>query len=263
MKNIYKVLALLFLVIFVSLCVQCSKREGRIVAEVSGEKLYEEEFRSLFTEQEWLNTSLDKKNEIIKDWIEITLLSHEAEKRGLDKEVNVKFNIKYSKKTILANKILADELDKIHVNDDEIFTYYNLNRAQFIEPITIFKIQKFIVENWTIADSAIKLFNGGEAFYTVAKNLGKDYVVRFVRKEDINEKFWNFLSGMKKWNIRIIKDKGELNIVQLLDIEKKNVPIPFQNIKDSLKTILIENKRKSFLDNALDSLKIKYKAKIF
>lgn len=260
MKNICKILVLLFLVF---LFTQCSKKESRIIAKVNGEKLYEDEFRSLFTEQEWIDISLDEKNEIIKDWIEITLLSHEAEKRGLDKEINVKFNIEYSRKTILANKILAEELNKIDVNEDEIFTYYNLNRAQFTKEVTSFKIQKFIVDNWTVADSAIKLFNEGEAFYTIAKNLGRDYVVRFVERKDISKAFWDFLSVMKKWNIRIIRDKGNLNIVQLLDTQKKNVPIPFETIKDSLKNVLIENKRNSFLDNALDSLKIKYKAKIF
>jgi hypothetical protein len=260
MKNIYRIIIFLT---FGLLLFGCSKKEDKIVAQVNGEKLYETEFRSLFTREEWQNTSQEEKNKIKKDWIEITLLSREAKKLGLQNEKDVKFNIEYSRKTILANKILANKLKKIDVTEDEIFTYYNLNRKLFMREVTSYKIQKFIVTNWAIADSSIKLFNEGEAFYTVAKNLGSDYVVKVVEKKDVSAALWNLLSGMKKWNIRIIKDKGKLNIVQLLDIRKKPVPIAFNTIKDSMKSQLIENKRKSFLSNALDSLKIKYKAKVF
>lgn len=260
MKNIYRII---IFITFILLLSGCSKKEDKIVAQVNGEKLYETEFSSLFTEEEWDRTSQEAKNKILRDWIEITLLAKEAEKRVLDNEEDVKFNIEYSRKTILANKILADVLKKIDVNEDEIFTYYNLNRKLFIKEVTSYKIQKFVVQNWVIADSAIKLFNGGEAFYTVAKNLGRDYVVKVIDKDDVSASLWNLLSGMKKWNIRIIRDEGKLKVVQLLDIREKEVPIVFDTIKDSLKSQLIENKRKSLLDNALDSLKIKYKAKIF
>ncbi|MBC8525486.1 MAG: hypothetical protein H8D22_01245 [Candidatus Cloacimonetes bacterium] len=261
MKRISNIILLISLLFFTA---ECKKKAGdRIIAKVGNEKLCEHEFRSLFTEQEWLNTTDEDKNEIINEWIEITLLAKEAEKRGLDKEKDVKFNIKYCKRTILANEILADELSKIQVTEDELFNYYNLNRTLFTREVTSFKIQKFIVSNWAIADSAIKLFNSGEAFYTVAKNLGSGYVVKFVGKDDISNHLWNFLCGMKKWNIRIVQDKGKLNIIQLLNIKRENVPIPYNSIKDSLTKVILDNKKNTFLENALDSLKINYTVKIY
>lgn len=258
MKTVYKIVLLLILLISIS---QCQKKNDRIVAQVNGEKLYESEFYSLFTKEEWQDISQEEKDKIIKEWIEITLLAKEAEKQGLDNDSDVKFNIKYSRKTILSNKILANKLEKINATEDEIFKYYNLNRNLYMKEVTSYKIQKFIVRNWAIADSAIKSFNGGEAFYTIAKNFGRNYVVKTVQESDVSSALWKLLSGMKEWNVRIINDNGKLNIVQLLNVKKEKKPLAFQKIKDSLKSVLIEKKRKSFLENALDSLKIKYKVK--
>jgi len=170
-----KTFSLLLCLILILLILQCNKEEsnkGIVVAEVNNDKLYEHEFRSLFTEEEWLRATPEEKNNVINDWIEITLLAQEAEKLGLDKILEVKFNIKYAEKTLLANEVLAKKLKDVSVSRDEVLDYYNLHRNDFLEDRTLYKIQQFIVPTWAIADSAIKLFNEGEAFYTVAKNNG-------------------------------------------------------------------------------------------
>ena len=261
-----KICNLLLCLILILLILQCNKEEnkkGIVVAEVNKEKLYEHEFRSLFTEEEWLKATPEEKNKIINDWIEITLLAQEAEKLGLDKKPEVKFNIKYAKRTLLANEILAYKLKDIFVSRDEVLDYYNLHRNDFLKDRTLYKIQQFIVPNWAIADSSIKLFHEGEAFYTVAKNTGSNYLVRTITKNEVTPAFWDFVSGMKKWHIRIIDDEAKLKVVQLLDIQKEESPIPFQELSDSLLIELLEIKREEFLTNALDSLEISYKVKIY
>jgi len=261
-----KICNLLLCLILILLILQCNKEEnkkGIVVAEVNDEKLYEHEFRSLFTEEEWLKATPEEKNKIINDWIEITLLAQEAEKLGLDKKPEVKFNIKYAKRTLLANEILADKLKYIFVSRDEVLDYYNLHRNTFLKDRTLYKIQQFIVPNWAIADSAIKLFNGGEAFYTVAKNTGSNYLVRTITNNEVTPAFWDFVSGMEKWHIRIIDDESKLKIVQLLEVQEDKSTTPFQEISDSLLIELLEIKRKEYLTNALDSLEISYKVKIY
>jgi len=263
MKKIY---SFFLCVILILLILQCNKEESKksiVVAEVNNEKLYEHEFRSLFTEEEWLKATPEEKNQIINDWIEITLLAQEAEKLGLDKIPEVKFNIKYAERTLLANEILAKKLKDIFVSRDEVLDYYNLHRNDFLKDRTLFKIQQFIVPTWAIADSAIKLFHEGEAFYTVAKNTGSNYLVRTITQNEVTPAFWDFVSGMNKWHIRIIDDEAKLKIVQLLDIQEESSPVPFQEISDSLLIELLEIKRGEFLANALDSLEINYKVKIY
>jgi len=262
MKRIFSIIILCVVVLNV---LQCNNKESKkvIVAEVNDQKLYEHEFRSLFTEEEWQSATPEEKNQIINDWIEITLLAEEAKKRGLAKKPEVKFNIKYAEKTLLANELLADQLKKVSVDKDAVLDYYNLHRNDYLRDRTFYKIQQFIVPNWTISDSAIALMNRGEAFYTVAKNLGSNYVVKTVGKNDVTPEFWNFLAGMKRWHIRIIEDEGVLKMVQLQDTLEEEQPIPFQEISDSLFNILLEQKREEFLANALDSLEISYKVKIY
>ncbi|MBN2018568.1 MAG: hypothetical protein JW794_10635 [Candidatus Cloacimonetes bacterium] len=263
MKKIYSLILCLILIFTVLQCNKDESKKGIIVAEVNNEKLYENEFRSLFTEEEWLKATPEEKNQVINEWIEITLLAQEAEKLGFDKKPEVKFNIKYAERTLLANEILAQKIKDIFVSRDEVLDYYNLHRNDFLIDKTFYKIQEFIVPNWTIADSAIKLFNEGEAFYTVAKNIGSNYVVQTVSDDDVTPEFWDFVSGMKRWHIRIIDDEGKLKIVQLLDTIEEQSPIPFQDISDSLLIELLEIKREEFITNSLDSLEINYKVKIY
>lgn len=260
-KTIYTILILFTLI---SLFACKKKEDGKVVAEVKGTTLYEKEFRSRFSEKEWSNLSEEKRNEAINDWVEITLLSQEAIKRGFEKLPEVKFNIKYAKNTILANELLSQELEDINITEGEIFDYYNLNRNNFLKEVITFKIQSFIVPNWTIADSVIALFNDGEAFYTAAKNYGRNYKVHFIQKNDVNASFWNYIqTKMKKWNIRVIRDGKDLKVVQLLKIDKEDIPINFSILKDSLKTKLLEEKQKNLLHNSLDSLKIDYNVTIY
>lgn len=267
MTKIYKSFILSLLLLIILSLVTCANNQetnkGRIVAKVEDELLYESELRSLFTEEEWKRISEEEREAVIQDWIEITLLAKEAEKRGLDKQDNVKFNIQHTQKTILANELLAQELKNIKVTDDEVFSHYNLHRNSYIEPVTVYKIQQFNVPNWAVTDSVIKLFNQGEAFYTVASTFGRGYVVRTVGEEDVEPSFWRFLSGLKKWNIRIFQDEEGLKIVQILDIIQEQNPIPFVEIQDSLRTLILEEKRTAFLENVIDSLQIKYTAKIY
>ena len=261
-----KTFSLLLCLILILLILQCNKEEskkGIVVAEVNNDKLYEHEFRSLFTEKEWLRATPEEKNKVINDWIEITLLAQEAEKLGLDKIPEVKFNIKYAERTLLANEILAKKLKDVSVSRDEVLEYYNMHRNDFLTDRTLYKIQQFIVPTWAIADSAIKLFNEGEAFYTVAKNIGSNYLVRTISKNEVTSPFWEFVSGMSKWHIRIIEDEAKLKIVQLLDVVEESAPVPLQEISDSLLIQLLEIKREEFLANALDSLEISYKVKIY
>ena len=59
-----KICSLLLCLILLLLILQCNKEEnekGIVVAEVNNEKLYEHEFRSLFTEEEWLKATPEKK----------------------------------------------------------------------------------------------------------------------------------------------------------------------------------------------------------
>lgn len=267
MMKIYKCLIPSLILFIMFSFPNCAKdreaNKGRIVAQVDDKFLYESELRTLFTKEEWENLSEKEKEAVINDWIEVTLLAKEAKKRGLDKQDKVKFTISHAEKTILANELLAQELKKLQVTEDEVFSHYNLHRNSYKKPVILYRIQQFTVPNWIVADSAIKLFNQGMAFSAAAGQLGEDYVIRTVGREDVNTPFWNFLSGLNRWNIRIFQDREDLKIVQLLEIIQEERPIPFAEIQDSLRETILESKRAEFLENVLDNLQIQYKVKIY
>lgn len=261
MNKKYVLLLILILIVF-SGCTK-KEKEGVVVAKVGDEKLYEYQLRSQFTPEEWENLTSDQKKKAINDWAEITVLAKEAKKRDIHEKKPVQFDIKYSTKTILANKLLASMLTDITISEDEVFDFYNLNRENYKVMQKRFKIQQFTASTWAKADSAINAYNEGEAFYTIAKNFGRSYSVDYLTENSSSTYLWNYLDGMKKWNIRIIKDQNKIKIVQLLAKEENALTVEFNSIKDSLKTVLMEQKREQILINAMDSLKVDYSLIIY
>ncbi|MBS3741043.1 MAG: hypothetical protein KGY75_03380 [Candidatus Cloacimonetes bacterium] len=263
MKNKHILLIIFALIIIVTSCENKEEKDGVVVATVGNEKLYEHQLRSQFTPAEWENITSEQKKNAIEEWAEITVLAQEAKERGINKNKNVKFDIEYATKTILANKLLASMLENINISDDDVFEFYNLNRENYKRLQERIKIQQFVTPTWAAADSAINEYNNGEAFYTIAKNYGRDYSVDFLTQENISTYMWNYLQGMKKWNIRIIKDGNQIKVVQLLNKEDQAYTINFDSIKDSLKSVLLEQKRKELLESAIDSLKVDYSLIIY
>jgi len=230
---------------------------------VGNEKLYEHQLRSQFTPREWQDLTSEQKKKAINDWAEITVLAQEAKKQDIHKKKSVQFEIKYSTKTILANKLLASMLADIKISEDEVFEFYNLNRENYKQIQKRFKVQQFTTSTWAKADSAINEYKDGEAFYTIAKNYGRDYSIEYLTENSTSSYLWNYLNGMKKWNIRIVKDKNKIKVIQLLAKEDNSLTVKFDSIKDSLRTVLLEQKRKQILNNAIDSLKVNYSLIIY
>lgn len=68
---------------------------------------------------------------------------------------------------------------------------------------------------------------------------------------------------MKKWNIRVVRNEGQLMVVQLVNSQQEDVPINFNSIKDSLRNHIYQSKKQEFLENIVDSLKINYNVVIY
>ena len=68
------------------------------LAEVNGDVLTLEGFRSTFTDEQWNNLTAEQKKQEIENWVKLTLLAQEAEAQELDEERAVKQRVDYAAK---------------------------------------------------------------------------------------------------------------------------------------------------------------------
>jgi hypothetical protein len=127
--------------------------EENVIAQVNEEKLSLEELKANFTEQQWKNLTKEEKEEMVQDWIRLTLLAQEAEKNGISDQQLIKNRLQTARKNILANALIAQNLAKITVTDEELFNYYRLHKNNYQKTHKEYRVQRIFVQSESLLDS--------------------------------------------------------------------------------------------------------------
>ena len=112
-----------FLIIIIMIF-SCAKKEEKIIAQVDNNKLLLEDFECNFNEDVWKNMKIEEKQEYIQDWIQLTLLSQEADKLKISETPEIKSKIKSAEMNIKSNALIAQRFSDITVSEEELFNYY-------------------------------------------------------------------------------------------------------------------------------------------
>jgi len=112
--------------------------------------------------------SKDARKAILQDLVRVVLLSQEAKKRGLDKDIQVVEAMKDYERTILVQKLVQEETGKAGaVTDEEVKDFYDKNPQMFTEPGRL-TVSEIIVDSEQAANDAMKALLDGQAFASVA-----------------------------------------------------------------------------------------------
>ncbi len=113
-------------------------RPGAVVATIGNRKItegdldYEISRLPVYMQQDL--KSRKKKAEFLKQYILQELLYDSAKRKGLDKDKEVIEGIFEAKKSLMAQKLLRDELkDKIHIKPEDVQLYYEAHKDQYTE----------------------------------------------------------------------------------------------------------------------------------
>ena len=143
-KRSYLLWVTALLIITLTSCIpQEAYERGTPIARVNEHILYLEEITESFGEDEWKAMSREEQREVITQWVNMTALYDIAQSDQVIKaDKALKFRAVNAEKKIYNNAKIAKNLDTLTFSEEELYDYYRLHQANFIEQVREFQVQR-------------------------------------------------------------------------------------------------------------------------
>ncbi|HOP48303.1 MAG TPA: peptidyl-prolyl cis-trans isomerase [Desulfobacteraceae bacterium] len=241
-------------------------QESRVLATVGSEKIDETCINSMIDEMpssvrgRYANEALIPK--LLEKAIEIKVFAHGAREVKLEEKPEVMLRIKNSIDRILASEYLAYLEKNARVEESEILKYYEDNRRDYFLPERV-KLWHISVRSEEDAKKVIADLKGGADFSEIARERSvyqpktKPGDIGWVKKgmlhPDIEEVAFKIKTGIIS---DIIPTKDEYHVIMVED-RKDAETIPLSDVRESIESVLLEQKKKDAVDSARKDLKEK------
>ncbi|MFP4473630.1 MAG: peptidyl-prolyl cis-trans isomerase [Candidatus Omnitrophota bacterium] len=192
-------------------------------------------------------TDLQQKQTILDQMLEQQLLVQEAERQGLHKDENIQLAIAEFRNTILAQKLLTEELEGVEVTEDDLRTFYEENKEMIIDPWE-WHVAQIVVDSQAQAKELVAQINQGADFSEIAKQHSKGKAA--AQGGDLG--FIQEFPFDKMGQIIVALDTGEISnafrgpdgyyIVKLLD-KRGGEQKPLGDVKEDLKEAILPMKQ--------------------
>ncbi|MFA5779021.1 MAG: peptidylprolyl isomerase [Elusimicrobiota bacterium] len=255
----------------------CSKKSGKILAQVGSEKITVEEFEKAvenapYTLQEYLSTDIGRKQYLDAMLKEKTVLVA-AKSQGIQSRPQVVKQLSEIEKRLkdnyekLKNEIIMNELlkEKVVLGDSEVKEYYEKHKEEFEKPTEI-KVSHILLSTDEDAKKITEKIKKGEDFAKLAKENSIDKMTAikggdlgfFGRRQYVKE-FEEAAFNLKKVGdiSGITKTPLGYHIIKLTD-RKQLKPQKIEDVETEIKQVLQKEK----LDKWLDEISKKYKANV-
>jgi len=244
----------------------CSKSDRNSLtplAEVNGEVLYLEDFRSTFSDDQWNQLSAEQKKQEIEDWVNVTLLAQEAREQKLDEERAVKQRIDYAGKKIKANALIAKRLANIHIGEEELFNYYRLHRNDFQSKQIEYDVQRILVTSPATAEILLKRLREGYDFNTAVyehsqeelrNNLGR---MGFVSSAGEDSLFWRAAHALRPNELGIATSNGSNYILRHTRQREGTQEANFGEYRGEIREIILRERQSQVYNDLVRELKMK------
>lgn len=257
-----KFLLFSLLIVFILSISACQKEETeKVVARVNDDILTENELKSGFTKIQWSNLKQEEKEEFIQQWINLTLLSQEGEKRGISHEESIIQKIETARKKVISNALLAQEISEIKLNEDDLFDYYKLHKSKFQTDVEQYKMQRIYVSNKEKLDQVLSAMKEGLKFTEAAKEYSEEVLGRsggyteFLGTNDVEKEIWNTIKNLKKWYYASVNVNNSYYIVRWYEKKEVKETKKFREVKDDISKIVFKERKKQLYKQILNDLK--------
>ena len=241
-------------------CIQ-QKDEGSI-AQVNEDKLTIEELKANFSDDEWENLTNEEKNEFVQDWIQLTLLSQEADRLGISELPRIKSRIETAEKSVKSNTLIAQKLSEIEISEDDLFNYYKLHKSKFQESHEEYKIQRiFITDESKLGEIRDEIKNS--SFAEAAKKYSEESdgknggYVGFISQKTANKDIWNALKSLQKHRYKTVETNQGYYILRYYDTRTVYEEKTFLEVSNSIRKVVLENRKDEIFNNLIEELKKK------
>jgi parvulin-like peptidyl-prolyl isomerase len=242
----------------------CQKQveDKTILARIDDKILFLDDVLELITPEEWERYSKSQKDELVQDWVRLTLLAQEAENLGLDKQQIIIHKIETARKNILANALLAQKMQEISITEEDLFNYYRLHKSKYTKTQKEFQVQRILIKNEALLDS-IKNFISEKSFMEAAKKYSQEPAgknggfIGWVNQNEFPAKLWNTLKTLKRYYYQTVQMEDGYHIIRFYDERDVKTEKTFLEVKNEIHDILLKQKQEELYQNLINELKKK------
>lgn len=252
------------LIMIAGILISCDKKEEvRIVAQVNKESLTYDEFKSLFTDEDWDNMSTADKQENIQKWVKMTILAQEADNIKISESQEIKSKISAAEKKIKANALIAQKIADIKVTEEEVLNYYRLHKSRYQREQKEFAVQRIFIREREKLNDVLSEISEQRNFTEAARKYSEENIASnggyagFLSKTDMHEDIWNKLNELERWYYSTVQTPEGFYIVRHYDTRTVKTDIPLKEVKDEIAERIKENKKAEIFESTLNSLKSK------
>ena len=264
-----RLLALLLTGVLLSGC----GSSGKVAAVVNGRVITVKDLESRISN---MNPSArasvsSQKGRLLDQMIVESILLQEAEKRGLDRDAEVRRLLQEAQKQILVGRlleILRKEKEKESpVADEQIAQFYEANKANFIQPES-YRASHILAADEAAAKKALDRIKAGESFAKVAEELSTDPSkshggdIGFFSKGQVIPEFEEACLKLKPGEMSgVVKTPLGYHIILLAE-QKASHQRPLEEVRDQIRQVLQNQQGQQAVQGIVQELRSKAQVKI-
>ena len=239
--------------------------ENKILANVGGTPIYQSEVDEVIRAYAARGQNFDSeqgRTMILDQLIGKKLLVLDAKKNLMEHNAEFKAELEKMKNEMLANFNVAKVLEKVEVKDEELKAYYEENKAQFVRGESV-SASHILVDSEDKANEIMKSIELGEvSFEDAARNNSTcpsrqngGALGEFTKGQMVPE-FDNAVFSMEVGEMRgPVKTQFGFHVIKLT-AKNEESEMPFDDVKDQIANVILQDKRQKAYDSKVSQLKI-------
>jgi len=241
--------------------------EGKVVAEVGGEKITLEKLDEMIQDlpPQFQAMAASRKGEFLDSVIDEKLLYAKALSENIDKDPKVKRQLEQISKQVVISELLRKEMEqKIRISDEDAKNYYEANKDQYTEQEK-YRASHILVDTEQEAKDLIVRLNAGEDFAALAKEKSKcpskekGGDLGLASKGQMVPEFEAAALSLEPGKISdVVKTQFGYHIIRLEE-KQPSKERSFEEVKEQVKQTLLPLKQKEYFEAMIKELKNKNK----
>ena len=240
-------------------------KSGKVLAVVNGNKITQSDLEAIISNLPPRARSFYKspqaQKQLVDNLITKELLYHEAVKRGIDKEKEIRNQMENQRREVLIRALL-DQVTEERSTDDLLRKRFEKDKERYSKPQV--KASHILIKDQALANKVYQRAKKGENFSKLAKEFSQDPSNKnkggdlgFFPKERMVKEFSDKAFNMKVGEIsEPVKTRYGYHIIKLTE---KRESQPFEEVKERVASDIKRSARQEYIEELKNSAKIDIK----
>lgn len=252
------------IVLLVCLHLGCRSKSqnAQIAAKAGNAVLTREELQKRMTLE---GLPLNRENEFIENWINEELLVQEAQRQGIEKTDELKWEIEKVEKQYLINQLIEKTFaEKIRITDSNVSDFYEKNKTIFEADEDEVHLLQIMTKNMADAEMTLQEIKAGKPFEQAARDRSIDPFrdkggdMGFVGRNDVIPELSRIAFSLPEGSLSsILKSNQGYHILKIMKKHLKGETRDLQEVRDEITQRLRVDKERAVYYDLLYQLKNK------